>query len=116
MRVLALEALRSTCFQSRVVATANRAAKSSAPWYQAVQCAAYPIATRAARPVSRCLPTRGGDGMQEDHTLGNLLATQLLHDPRVLYAGYRVPHPLENHIELKIQVSASSSTLAFLLP
>eukprot|EP00729_Bicosta_minor_P016665 gene16665-25622_t len=42
---------------------------------------------------------------KEDHTLGNLLATQLLHDPKVLYAGYKVPHPLENHIELKIQTT-----------
>eukprot|EP00039_Didymoeca_costata_P019687 m.338556 g.338556 ORF g.338556 m.338556 type:complete len:130 (+) comp18460_c0_seq1:113-502(+) len=42
---------------------------------------------------------------KEDHTLGNLLATQLLQDPRVLYAGYKVPHPLENHIEIRIQVA-----------
>lgn len=45
---------------------------------------------------------------KEDHTLGNLLATQLLHDPKVLYAGYKVPHPLENHIELKIQTTTGA--------
>jgi len=43
---------------------------------------------------------------REDHTLGNLLATQLLRDPNVVYAGYRVPHPLENHIEIKVQVKS----------
>lgn len=41
---------------------------------------------------------------KEDHTIGNLLVSQLLRDVRVLYAGYKVPHPLENHILVKIQV------------
>lgn len=30
--------------------------------------------------------------------------SQLLRDPRVLFAGYRVPHPLEYHFLLRIQV------------
>eukprot|EP00041_Stephanoeca_diplocostata_P006057 m.74105 g.74105 ORF g.74105 m.74105 type:complete len:137 (-) comp16147_c0_seq2:332-742(-) len=41
---------------------------------------------------------------KEDHTLGNMLVHQLLRDPRVLFAGYRVPHPLEYHFLLRIQV------------
>ena len=49
---------------------------------------------------------------KEDHTLGNLLKqyfclciflnlyifSQLLKDPRVLFAGYRNPHPLEHKV------------------
>lgn len=31
---------------------------------------------------------------KEDHTLGNLLRLQLLRDPGVRFAGYRMPHPL----------------------
>ena len=34
---------------------------------------------------------------------------QLLRDPNVLYAGYKVPHPLENHIEIKVQVRAGAT-------
>ena len=39
----------------------------------------------------------------EDHTIGNLLRAQLLKDSGVLFAGYKQPHPLATHIELKIQ-------------
>eukprot|EP01039_Chlorochromonas_danica_P007655 gene7655-8460_t len=31
---------------------------------------------------------------KEDHTIGNLLRIQLLRDPAVRFAGYRMPHPL----------------------
>ena len=31
---------------------------------------------------------------KEDHTLGNLLRSQLLKSPHVRFAGYKVPHPL----------------------
>ena len=31
---------------------------------------------------------------KEDHTLGNLLRSQLLKSPHVTFAGYKVPHPL----------------------
>ena len=40
---------------------------------------------------------------REDHTLGNLLRMQLLADKEVLFAGYRVPHPLEPAIQVKVQ-------------
>mmetsp|Transcript_52116 Transcript_52116/g.122151 ORF Transcript_52116/g.122151 Transcript_52116/m.122151 type:complete len:125 (+) Transcript_52116:10-384(+) len=40
---------------------------------------------------------------REDHTLGNLLRMQLLSDPDVIFAGYRVPHPLDKHIMVKVQ-------------
>lgn len=43
---------------------------------------------------------------KEDHTLGNLLRTQLLKDPQVLFAGYKVPHPLEHYFVLRIQTTS----------
>eukprot|EP01038_Epipyxis_sp_PR26KG_P009561 gene9561-12875_t len=40
---------------------------------------------------------------KEDHTLGNLVRIQLLRDPGVRFAGYRIPHPLifECHIRVE---------------
>jgi len=43
---------------------------------------------------------------KEDHTLGNLITTQLLKDPQVLFAGYKNPHPLEHKFVLRIQTSS----------
>lgn len=42
---------------------------------------------------------------KEDHTLANMLKGQLLHDPQVRFAGYKVPHPLEPRFELNIQTN-----------
>lgn len=39
---------------------------------------------------------------KEDHTMGNILRCQLLRDPRILFAGYRMPHPLINHTLLRV--------------
>jgi len=44
---------------------------------------------------------------KQDHTLGNMLRSQLLLDPCVLFAGYRVPHPLEPIIQLRVQSDPS---------
>lgn len=41
----------------------------------------------------------------ENHTLGNLMRMQLLKDRDVRFAGYRMPHPLENKIEIKVQTN-----------
>eukprot|EP00794_Sanderia_malayensis_P009851 gene9851-10862_t len=46
---------------------------------------------------------------KEDHTLGNLLRAQLLKDPQVIFAGYRVPHPLEYKFVLRVQTTADYS-------
>ncbi|GAV02227.1 hypothetical protein RvY_12820 [Ramazzottius varieornatus] len=43
---------------------------------------------------------------KEDHTLGNMLRAQLIKDPNVVFAGYKVPHPLENKFILRIQTTA----------
>ncbi|CAI6355323.1 unnamed protein product [Macrosiphum euphorbiae] len=40
--------------------------------------------------------------INEDHTLGNMIRNQLLRDPNVLFAGYKLPHPLEHKFELRI--------------
>uniref|UniRef100_A0A7S4C1P2 DNA-directed RNA polymerase RBP11-like dimerisation domain-containing protein n=1 Tax=Chrysotila carterae TaxID=13221 RepID=A0A7S4C1P2_CHRCT len=45
---------------------------------------------------------------REDHTLGNLLRMQLLEDDQVLFSGYRVPHPLEPAIQVKIQTRSQN--------
>lgn len=38
----------------------------------------------------------------EGHTLGNLLADKFYNDPRCTFSAYKVPHPLEEVLELKI--------------
>lgn len=43
----------------------------------------------------------------EDHTLGNMLRNELLRNPRVLFAGYRMPHPLEHRLVLKVRTDGS---------
>eukprot|EP01024_Parvocaulis_polyphysoides_P044164 TRINITY_DN40612_c1_g3_i1.p3 TRINITY_DN40612_c1_g3~~TRINITY_DN40612_c1_g3_i1.p3 ORF type:complete len:143 (-),score=19.33 TRINITY_DN40612_c1_g3_i1:424-792(-) len=44
---------------------------------------------------------------REDHSLGNMIRMQLLEDKRILFAGYRVPHPLEHRLLIKIQTDGS---------
>mmetsp|Transcript_84947 Transcript_84947/g.177529 ORF Transcript_84947/g.177529 Transcript_84947/m.177529 type:complete len:140 (-) Transcript_84947:29-448(-) len=45
----------------------------------------------------------------EDHTLGNTLRMELLRNEGVLFVGYKVPHPLDNMIELRIQTQPTTS-------
>lgn len=64
---------------------------------------------------------------KEDHTLGNMIrkwvlwpfnrrfnfnalfCSQLLKDPKVLFAGYKVPHPLEHKFVIRIQTTSNYS-------
>lgn len=39
----------------------------------------------------------------EDHTLGDLLRIFLLKEDDISFAGYKVPHPLEDVLEIKVQ-------------
>eukprot|EP00741_Cyanophora_paradoxa_P003433 tig00000704_g3336.t1 len=48
---------------------------------------------------------------REDHTLGNIIRMQLLRDPSVLFAGYKVPHPLEHNIVVKVQTRKGSTPM-----
>ncbi|EGG17991.1 RNA polymerase II core subunit [Cavenderia fasciculata] len=49
--------------------------------------------------------------LKEDHTLGNLIRMQLVGDPDVKFAGYRMPHPLEHNITIKIQTFPQSTPI-----
>eukprot|EP00300_Choanocystis_sp_HF-7_P012878 c18075_g1_i1.p1 GENE.c18075_g1_i1~~c18075_g1_i1.p1 ORF type:complete len:128 (+),score=26.26 c18075_g1_i1:48-386(+) len=49
---------------------------------------------------------------REDHTIGNLLRSQLLKSPSVLFSGYIVPHPLQHKIEIKLQTVPETSPKA----
>ena len=40
---------------------------------------------------------------KEDHTLANLLRSKLLSSSHILFAAYRVPHPLFPTFELRVQ-------------
>jgi DNA-directed RNA polymerase II subunit RPB11 len=44
---------------------------------------------------------------KQDHTLANILRAQLLEDKTVIFAGYKVPHPLEPYFLLKVQTNGS---------
>lgn len=40
---------------------------------------------------------------KEDHTLGNLIRAELLHDDKVLFAAYKVEHPFFAVFKMRIQ-------------
>ncbi|KAJ1920835.1 hypothetical protein H4219_001072 [Mycoemilia scoparia] len=54
------------------------------------------------------------DIQKEDHTIGNTLRYKLLENPKVLYAAYKVPHPLEYHTLVKVQTTPDTTPLAAL--
>ncbi|TBU55383.1 RBP11-like subunits of RNA polymerase [Dichomitus squalens] len=51
----------------------------------------------------------------ESHTIGNALRWMLMKNPKVEFCGYSVPHPSENHINMRIQMYDGLSSLAALL-
>ncbi|KAF8332782.1 DNA-directed RNA polymerase [Cantharellus anzutake] len=46
---------------------------------------------------------------KQDHTMANMIRSQLLRGASVLFAGYKVPHPLEPYFILKVQTDGSIS-------
>ncbi|WFD25376.1 DNA-directed RNA polymerase II core subunit [Malassezia nana] len=46
---------------------------------------------------------------KEDHTLGNMLRHAVLAQPGVLFCGYKVPHPLEPRVLVKIQTDGTQT-------
>ncbi|KAI8936011.1 hypothetical protein NX059_007513 [Plenodomus lindquistii] len=46
---------------------------------------------------------------KEDHTLGNLLSQRLLKYDQVMFAAYKVPHPLFATFELRVQTDGTIS-------
>jgi len=52
--------------------------------------------------------------LKQDHTLGNMIRGQLLAMPQVLFAGYKVPHPLHPYFLVKIQTDGTITPTAAL--
>jgi len=50
--------------------------------------------------------------LREDHTAGNLIRCSLHDDPEVVFAGYRIPHPLEPLMEVRVQTTARKTPVA----
>ena len=48
---------------------------------------------------------------KEDHTLGNALRMSLLRDKDVRFAGYRMPHPLQTVLEVKVQTNGEATPI-----
>jgi len=46
----------------------------------------------------------------EDHTLGNALRYALMKNPKVEFAGYSIPHPLDNAINIRVQTTGAPAT------
>lgn len=53
--------------------------------------------------------------MHEDHTLGNMVRMQLHLDRQIVFAGYRIPHPLTAKMVIKVQTNGSKSPEAALI-
>jgi DNA-directed RNA polymerase II subunit RPB11 len=47
---------------------------------------------------------------KEDHTLGNVLRHSLLRDRDVKFVGYRMMHPLQNVLEIKVQTHSDGAS------
>jgi len=51
----------------------------------------------------------------ESHTIGNALRWMIMKNPKVEFCGYSVPHPSENHINIRIQMYDNLSALQALI-
>ncbi|EAL68596.2 hypothetical protein ACTFIW_002334 [Dictyostelium discoideum] len=49
--------------------------------------------------------------LKEDHTIGNLIRMQLIADQDIIFAGYRMPHPLEHNVNIRIQTNNNTNPL-----
>ena len=47
----------------------------------------------------------------EDHTLGNALRHVLIHNSKVGFAGYSVPHPSEPVVHIRVQANAPTTAM-----
>lgn len=47
----------------------------------------------------------------EDHTIGNSLRHILIHNSKVEFAGYSVPHPSEPIVHIRVQTTGSTTSL-----
>ena len=52
---------------------------------------------------------------KEDHTIGNLLVSDLVKNERVKFAAYQKPHALKTHINLKLATDGSKPPLKVMI-
>ena len=52
---------------------------------------------------------------KEDHTVGNLLRSKLTKDSKVLFAGYKIPHPLQYEVQVLIQTCPPQTPFSALM-
>ncbi|CAA2999444.1 DNA-directed RNA polymerases II, IV and V subunit 11 [Olea europaea subsp. europaea] len=50
---------------------------------------------------------------REDHTIGNIVRMQLHRDENVLFAGYKLPHPLKYKIIIRVCYLTSIFILSY---
>ena len=67
-------------------------------------------ATEEIDLTAKCKDTKVKDAatfiiQREDHTLGNVIRHKLLEDQDVIFAAYRIPHPLEHVMHLRVQTN-----------
>ncbi len=48
----------------------------------------------------------------EDHTVGHALRRMLHRNPNVVFAGYRIPHPLEHKMIIRVQTRNKETPLS----
>ncbi|PLW16051.1 hypothetical protein PCANC_15365 [Puccinia coronata f. sp. avenae] len=48
---------------------------------------------------------------KEDHTLANMLRSQLSQSPYVIFVGYKIPHPLEPRFVIKVQTDGTHTPI-----
>lgn len=46
---------------------------------------------------------------REDHTVGDPLVMQLHEDSNVAFAAYKIPHPLEHRLQIKVKTNRRST-------
>tara|TARA_Y100000782_G_C9944656_1_gene164950 strand:- start:124 stop:456 length:333 start_codon:yes stop_codon:yes gene_type:complete len=45
---------------------------------------------------------------KEDHTIGNSLQMELLENKKVIFSGYRIPHPLKYDLHIKVKTKSTT--------
>ena len=48
---------------------------------------------------------------KEDHTIANLLRMKLHENSQVKVAGYRIPHPTQHNVEIRVQTGSDGSAM-----
>lgn len=51
---------------------------------------------------------------RESHTLGNMIAEKILSDPRCTFSAYKVSHPLNEEVDLKVSAEKDTPVLTLI--